>query len=539
MTQHNLLRPTNVLPFSEMPVIPPRLQLQEQQRTLEKHRRQQLRHKQSQPILRTQRSFQHDHQQARHSRSYSNGSNTLTKPRLFECTATSPTSPTAHSGHSNYNVSNNSIDNISKNHSKNDYGHNHNHDHTCVDNNGSSNSNRNLGMAKGRMRSGSNPAPSSNSRHYRNNSNANNLQEDWASSLSTRSNTTGSSFQDRLRERDRERQQKEREEREMAVKALREDTNQSAFNTTSDLFAATTPAVQSTGTTLLNKLRATKDVINDAIAGEERWPDSDDSEYGGESHVRRVLREYADKKETTQAAAKIAELEAIPIIPTKSGSRSQNTRRMVRKENIINNVRAINTTNIINYSISPQASPSATSGLPTPPSPLDMNSYSQHQRARGGNNVSSRPEDSTKGRENSDRSLINDHQNNPINSNTTLHPPVRINRFRTSSDASLSEALGRLEGKRNQDALIAQVSHLGSTRARSPHRSNRTFKENIDTSPPPPLPTPKNNFRQHQQTTPRSLSPPSSATTPSPLTSSSSQRLNNLGAYGQWKQQQE
>ena len=134
-------------------------------------------------------------------------------------------------------------------------------------------------------------------------------------------------------------------------------------------------------------------------------------------------------------------------------------------------------------------------------------------------------------------------------SSASLEAPRIGNRFRTSSDASLSAALGRLEGKRNQDALVAQVSYLGSTRARSPHRGNRAYREHIDVAPPPPLPTPKSDYRQQRQ---QPLTPPpsgssntlrSSPSLPSLSSSSSPSRGNgqpvDLGAYGQRQQQQQ
>ncbi|KAF9917150.1 hypothetical protein BGZ65_013010, partial [Modicella reniformis] len=83
-----------------------------------------------------------------------------------------------------------------------------------------------------------------------------------------------------------------------------------------------TPAT-SAGTTLWGRLKAAKDVINATITGEERWPDSDDSDYEGETHVSRVIREFADKKEEEDLAAKIAELDATPV--DGSGSISKNS----------------------------------------------------------------------------------------------------------------------------------------------------------------------------------------------------------------------
>ncbi|KAF9286739.1 hypothetical protein BGZ68_002592 [Mortierella alpina] len=145
---------------------------------------------------------------------------------------------------------------------------------------------------------------------------------------------TASSFQDRMKERDREKQQREREEREAAARTIREGILDAAGSATS---ATTTTG--GAGTTLWNRLKAAKEVINATITGEEKWPESDDSDYEGESHVTRVLREYADKKEDEEMAAKIAELDMMPTngpgskaAGAGSTSRNQYLRDAVRKE---------------------------------------------------------------------------------------------------------------------------------------------------------------------------------------------------------------
>ncbi|KAF9963530.1 hypothetical protein BGZ65_002550, partial [Modicella reniformis] len=142
------------------------------------------------------------------------------------------------------------------------------------------------------------------------------------------------------------------------IKPSSTSSNQSTTKTAAAALA------QSTGTTLWNKFRAARDVINATISGEERWPDSDDSDYEGESHVSRVLREYADKKESQEIAAKIAELDNMadvtppitpvtpvsfvtpvtpttpvtPVIPERSGSitRHQDLREAIRKNIQVN-----------------------------------------------------------------------------------------------------------------------------------------------------------------------------------------------------------
>ncbi|KAF9271992.1 hypothetical protein BGZ74_005515, partial [Mortierella antarctica] len=87
-------------------------------------------------------------------------------------------------------------------------------------------------------------------------------------------------------------------------------------------------AAQSTGTTIWSKLRAAKDIINTTITGEERWPDSDDSDYEGESHVVRTLRELKEKREADEIAQKISELEMTPF---NSNSNSNSNHRTLAK----------------------------------------------------------------------------------------------------------------------------------------------------------------------------------------------------------------
>ncbi|KAF9576119.1 hypothetical protein EC968_000187 [Mortierella alpina] len=375
-----------------------------------------------------------------------------------------------------------------------------------------------------------------------------------ADNSTTRSNTTGSSFQERMRERDREKQQREREERDAAARAILDDPKLSAtlLNQPTSSPTATT-AAQSTGTAIWNRLRAAKDVINATITGEERWPDSDDSDYEGESHVSRMLREYVDKKEAAEVAAKIAELEMTPFSSapstplSSSGSlaKSLSSRGIhrsppdtPRSDNGTSNHRAL------------RSSPSATS--------LRGDYYGHSMRSRGETGHQLVPEDGSKSAPTSMKSRTNNisnhnyttdsislEQNGGIRNGPTLTKskssggPVGSsklgNRFRTSSDASLSEALGRLEGKRNQDALVAQVSHLGSTRARSPHRGNRTHLDNVDEVPPPPLPTPKSSFRQHAQNSEQLLhSSPRRRAGAAALASNNNNNNNaDLGAYGQ------
>ncbi|KAG0293943.1 hypothetical protein BGZ98_001966 [Dissophora globulifera] len=514
----NVPRPLNAMPQG-MPIIPPRLQRQEQQEVLERHR---LKHKQSEG------SFRRPIEPVQNLpvRSISNGSN-----------AARPLRSEANSNH--YNSNNNSNSNIN----------------TSVSasngvSNGSSISSYN------RLRSESNPTFSNTSingvangrngnyttspihtsgdsynnssygaevsNHYRTNSSGS--RRSIGGNLATRSNTTGSSFQERMRERDREKQQREREEREVAARAIQEDSQSGAMMNQPTTIASSA-AAQSTGASLWNKLRAAKDVINATITGEERWPDSDDSDHEGESHISRVLRELAEKKEADDIVAKIAELDMKPIVPSRSGSisRTNDLREALRMDK--------HTVNIDTNARSAPGNSSSPPSSSTSPISATTDYYAQSLLARGEviQQTTQSEERVTKPISIGVSKRISNGLRRASNSGK-----IRVgNRFRTSSDASLSAALGRLEGKRNQDALVAQVSHLGSTRARSPHSGNRAYKDNIDTAPPPPLPTPKSTFReqlQQQQRQRERINPP--------VSSPSSRRAMN-DAYSQRKQRQE
>lgn len=285
--------------------------------------------------------------------------------------------------------------------------------------------------------------------------------------------------------------------------------------------------------------------------------DSDDSDHEGESHVSRVLREYSDKK-------KIEELDRMPITsPLSSNSsagsnyRNRSLRDAIRQEHGTNNNNSPTPTSLASSASSndylvrsrrargetghqPSRSEDASSAPSAPLRPIRTREIGQ--KPAGTLSPPESPASATLPTPTS--------PNTPSSSSASLETPRIGNRFRTSSDASLSAALGRLEGKRNQDALVAQVSHLGSTRARSPHRGNRAYREHIDVAPPPPLPTPKSDYRQQRQplTPPSSSGSPSntlrsSPSLPSLSSSSSSSRRNgqpvDLGAYGQRQQQQQ
>ncbi|KAF9429841.1 hypothetical protein BGZ76_001089 [Entomortierella beljakovae] len=472
-----------------MPVIPPRLQQQQQQEVLEKHRRKQHDTQDSYGFQSNHyRSVSSGSGRARENRG-NNNSNKLpsTDPYNRLRSESNPSFSTTSIGNSNSSSSSSSSRNGANNYN------NHNNNNSSYESSWATNSSHSRANSSGSSASGYSSRVGNN----------------FPSRNNSSSNTTGlSSFQERLKERDREKQQREREERDAAARAFREGKSNEMINIYDDMIhpelssalnddPSVTPA-PSSGTSLWDRFRAAKDMIT----GEERWPDSDGSDYEGESHVTRILREYAEGKETERVAAKIAELEMMdkmpspttpagPFIPSRKESIGKNRPRAPQRRNIDTSLPPISTE---------ETSP--------------KNNYG--------------------------------HTWNPPNTEATMRPgrrtgatitnnnvaAIRVNRFRTSSDASLSEALGRLEGKRNQDALVAQVSHLGSTRARSPHRGNRAYKDNIDTVPPPPLPTPKSNYRQQQ-------SPTSPTSRSHAQLSPSSSGNNTSGSYGQRKQQQE
>ncbi|KAG0271478.1 hypothetical protein BGZ95_000705 [Linnemannia exigua] len=568
MTQH--YQRTAMPPMSSgMPIIPPRLQQQQQHEMLMNNRRQQhFQQQQQQQQYYPQQQQQQQHQQQQqypfrpthnqnpgplpftgHTRSVSSGSNNSAHHNSSGSRGlrplNGPLSPTG----GNYPIH------------PNNNGYNHQLQQQHQQGPG------------GRLRSESNPSYSSTGRnHHPGSSSTFHASGSNGGGLPTRANssgTAGSTFQERLKERDRERQGRERDERDAAARAIREDPKLSAtlINSTAaakEAAAAAAATAQSTGTALWNRLRAAKDVINVAITGEERWPDSDDSDHEGESHVSRVLREYAEIKEVKEITARIDQLDRMPSSSSLSansstgssysGSRNRTLRDAVRQEH--STVAAAPT------SLASSASSSDYLGR----SRSRTNGETGHQTSRSEDSSTSfRPPIRTKEIGQGSRPAVAGPSSlsppaspatpteTPSPTSASLETPRIGNRFRTSSDASLSAALGRLEGKRNQDALVAQVSHLGSTRARSPHRGNRAYREHIDVAPPPPLPTPKSDYRQQRQPLTPSFSSPSlisSSLSPSTASSPSLRRNGtlpqgdqgvkpNLGAYGQRQQQQQ
>ncbi|KAF9153405.1 hypothetical protein BG015_003474 [Linnemannia schmuckeri] len=298
------------------------------------------------------------------------------------------------------------------------------------------------------------------------------FQDRMAGGGSNARTPTAMSFQERLKERDREKQQREREEREAAARSVREDPRGDSGSN-----VATPTSASSTTTTgsLWNRLKAAKEVVTATITGEEKWPESDDSDHEGETHVSRILREYADKQEEVEMAKKIAELEMTPYNDSKSASLSK-----------------------------------ATGGSSTSSSNSGSGSRSQYLRDRDARDAARRDPSSSGVNGGADRedyygrslrarglggdgatspsvsSMNSGVSNNSYGSSSSGgHPPASANRYRTTSDLSRDDALSRLEGKSQGDKLAAQVSHLGSTsprgaRATSPNPSsrNRDYQDN-------------------------------------------------------------
>ncbi|KAF9096490.1 hypothetical protein BGX23_011118 [Mortierella sp. AD031] len=267
---------------------------------------------------------------------------------------------------------------------------------------------------------------------------------------------TATSFQERMKERDREKQQREREEREAAARSVRED---SRTEPTGNAAAATT-----TGTTLWGRLKAAKEVINATITGEEKWPESDDSDHEGETHVSRVLREYADKQEEAEMAKKIAELEMTPYSESKSGSLSRATGESSSGSNSGSSSRSQYLRDRDALAARKEASSGGDGG--------GEDYYSRSLRARGAGSGDGTTSPSIS-------SMNSGVSNNSYGSSSSdRQQPAGASRYRTTSDLSRDDALSRLEGKSQGDKLAAQVSHLGSTsprgaRANSPNPGPR------------------------------------------------------------------
>ncbi|KAF9144471.1 hypothetical protein BGX30_012678 [Mortierella sp. GBA39] len=280
---------------------------------------------------------------------------------------------------------------------------------------------------------------------------------------------TAMSFQERLKERDREKQQRDREEREAAARSVREDLRGDSGSNVA------TPTSASTATTtgsLWNRLKAAKEVVTATITGEEKWPESDDSDHEGETHVGRVLREYADKREEAEMAKKIAELEMTPYSDSKSSSLSKATGAGVSSTSSSNSGSG-SRSQYLRDRDAPRRDPSSGGGG------ADREDYyGRSLRARGlGADEATSPSIS---------STNSGVSNNSYGSSSSGgNPPASANRYRTTSDLSRDDALSRLEGKSEGDKLAAQVSHLGSTtprgaRAHSPNPSsrNRDYQDN-------------------------------------------------------------
>ncbi|KAG0018056.1 hypothetical protein BGZ81_010409 [Podila clonocystis] len=365
----------------------------------------------------------------------------------------------------------------------------HNSNDSPSTNHSSNNSNiRNNNHISSHSRNGSTGnqsygANSSNNYSYNTNSSSSSLRSN-ASTPSTNSSTTASSFQERMKERDRENRQRERQERDAAARAIREDPklNNIANSMANAPAGPGGAAAQSTGATIWNKLRAAKDIINTTITGEEH---SDDSDYEGESHVMRTLRELNEKREADEIAQKISELEMTPY-----NSNSNSNNRVLAKSPSVGSFHSSHSGSGRNQYLR-----DATRGTPT--SPISPSSPSGGQdyygrpfpaRGESSGHQQSRSEDtsSRRMRTRGESDASNSSSNHTITANG-------FNRYRTASDASRDEALSRLEGKRTADVLNAQISHLGSTspraRANSPHRG-ASGRRAVPAPPSVPSPVP-------------------------------------------------
>ncbi|KAF9564975.1 hypothetical protein EC968_004377 [Mortierella alpina] len=308
---------------------------------------------------------------------------------------------------------------------------------------------------------------------------------------------TASSFQDRMKERDREKQLREREEH-------------SKGDAAGSAASATSTATGGAGTTLWNRLKAAKEVINATITGEEKWPESDDSDYEGESHVTRVLREYADKKEDEEMAAKIAELDMMPT--SGPGSKTAGAGSMSRNQYLRDAVRK---------------EPSTPSIISTTSSNEQEDYYGKSLRARGESTSKADPPERSWSP--ASASVSTNNSSNSYGSNNLTVASATRNRYRTTSDASRDDALSRLEGKSEGDKLAAHVNNLGSTspraRANSPSAGHRHQEPASSSSSYQQQQQSRNQYQQYSN----QLSP-SSAANPNSYSSSSSQRSVSPGA---------
>ncbi|KAF8927187.1 hypothetical protein BGZ47_002277 [Haplosporangium gracile] len=284
---------------------------------------------------------------------------------------------------------------------------------------------------------------------------------------------TAMSFQERLKERDREKQQREREEREVAARSVREDPRgDSGSNVATPTSASTTTTTGS----LWNRLKAAKEVVTATITGEEKWPESDDSDHEGETHVGRILREYADKREEAEMAKKIAELEMTPYNDSKSASLSRATGASSTSSS--NSGSGSRSQYLRDRDARDAARREPSSGGGSGGADRE-DYYGRSLRARGlGGDGATSPSVS---------SMNSGVSNNSYGTSSSGgHPPASANRYRTTSDLSRDDALSRLEGKSQGDKLATQVSHLGSTsprgaRANSPNPSSKN-RDNQDNS---------------------------------------------------------
>ncbi|KAF9901226.1 hypothetical protein EC991_006397 [Linnemannia zychae] len=275
---------------------------------------------------------------------------------------------------------------------------------------------------------------------------------------------TATSFQERMKERDREKQLREREEREAAARSVRDDARDPGSNAAT---ATSAQASSTAGSTLWNRLKAAKEVINATITGEEKWPESDDSDHEGETHVSRILREHADKREEAEMAKKIAELEMMPF-ESKSSSLSRATGASAAAAGGGNDSGYGGRSQFMRDRDAARRDPSSGGAG----GGEDYYSRSLRSRGAGGDGTTSPSMNSN---------------NSYGSSSSGGREPASANRYRTTSDLSRDDALSRLEGKSQGDKLATQVSHLGSTtprggRANSPNPASKPQNNYQDNS---------------------------------------------------------
>ncbi|KAG0252313.1 hypothetical protein BGZ95_006668, partial [Linnemannia exigua] len=176
---------------------------------------------------------------------------------------------------------------------------------------------------------------------------------------------------------------------------------------------------------------------------------SDDSDYEGETHVSRILREHADKREEAEMAKKIAELEMMPYeSSSKSSSLSRATGASAAGSDSGSSSGYGNRSQYMRDRDAARRDPSS-SGNGGGAGGEDYYSRSLRARGAGGDGATSP----------SISSMNSGVSNNSYGSSSSGgREPASANRYRTTSDLSRDDALSRLEGKSQGDKLATQVT---------------------------------------------------------------------------------